>query len=274
MKKILITGVSGFIGTSLYNFLSARNKVFGISRSNSAGFEHWESIDFLDKHAVNSFIKSNKFDVIINLAAVLTNPSNAGDIGVFYENIAIQTNLVEALKDYGICHFVNFSSSAVYPNISGMYKETDEIDPSPNNDSLYGLAKFNSEILFKSLLPKTIQQLHLRVGFVHGKGMNPSRMHQVFKKELLETNNITLFGNGIRTIPQIEILSLCKKLQYLIDNDVIGVLNVADENISLETLAKRTIAEYGNSESSIIYKPQGNMNEFKLNVDKMNNLFL
>ncbi|MNR31785.1 hypothetical protein D3C85_1493200 [compost metagenome] len=127
-------------------------------------------------------------------------------------------------------------------------------------------------MLFKTLMPKSVAQLHLRVGFVYGKGMNPGRIHSVFKKELLATNQITVFGNGIRTIPQIEIGSLGLKVEYFIKNKVLGTINVADENISLEALAMRIIQKYGNQDSQIIYKPNGNQYQFKLDLDHLNKI--
>lgn len=273
MRKILITGANGFIGSSLLKELSSKYQVFGASRTNNSSIGNWLFLDFLDKSCVNDFFKKNKFDVIIHLAAIMANKSNLNDLNTLKENLIIHANLIEALEGYNDCHFINFSSSAVYPNISGVFKETDEINPSVNPDSLYGLAKFMGEMVFKGQLSSKISQLHLRIGFVYGKGMTASRIHPIFKAELLSDNCITVFGNGIRTIPQIEVKSLCQKIDYFITNGIIGTLNVADENISLKALAERTIDKYGSKTSSIIYKAEGNVQEFKLDLQKLNKLF-
>jgi len=273
MKKILITGANGFIGSSLLRQLSLKYQVFGASRTNNKNIENWLFLDLSDKSGVNNFFKQNKFDVIIHLAAIMANTSNVNDLNVLKENLDIHTNLAEALAEYNDSHFINFSSSAVYPNISGLFKEIDEINPSVNPDRLYGLSKFTGEMVFKSSLSSHISQLHLRIGFVYGEGMNLSRIHPVFKAELLSHNHITVFGNGLRMIPQIEIKSLCQKVIFFIENGTKGTFNVADENISLKSLAERTIIKYGNEKSSIVYKPEGNAQEFKLDLQKLNNLF-
>ncbi|MES2808652.1 MAG: NAD(P)-dependent oxidoreductase [Bacteroidota bacterium] len=273
MKKVLITGVNGFIGQALYNKLSSLYAVYGSSRNNIHNIANWLYLDLSVKPEVNLFFKENKFDVIIHLATVLANKDNARDVSVFNDNLKIHTNLAEALDDYTGCHLINFSSSAVYPNLTGSFSEMDEINPSVNSDGLYGLAKFAGEMVFKAILPKQIVQLHLRTGFVYGEGMNNSRIHPMFEQELGEHNFITVFGDGLRTIPQIEIESLCKRIQYFITNCVAGTFNFADENISLKLLAQRIIDRHGNEQSYIKCKEEGNRQEFKLNLQKLNLLF-
>lgn len=272
MKNILIIGASGFIGGALFENLGATNNVYGIGRSNNKNINNIEQVDLCATEEVVDFFKEKTFDVIVHLASVLANSGNLKDPDVFNSNNQMTLNLIKGLASHSSCHFINFSSSAVYPNITGTFAEDDEINPAVNNDCLYGLSKFNSEMLFKYLLPAGITQLHLRVGFVYGENMNPSRIHVKFKEELATDNRITVFGGGKRTIPQIEINSLIKKLAYFIDNRVSGTVNVADENISLADLAQRTIDEYGNEQSVIERKIEGNANEFKLNLEKLNQL--
>jgi nucleoside-diphosphate-sugar epimerase len=273
MKRVLITGVNGFIGNALYNELSSLYKVYGSSKNNIHDLDNWMFLDLSLKDEVKLFFNENKFDVIIHLAAVLASQANASNLAVFNDNLRIQSNLAEALNNYTDCQLINFSSSAVYPNLTGTFKEVDEINPSLNADGLYGLAKFTSEMIFKNLLPKEIVQLHLRTGFVYGKGMNKTRIHPVFKQELLQNNFITVFGNGLRTIPQIEINSLCEKMKYFIANNTSGTFNFADENISLKLLAQRTITKYGNEQSYIKYHAEGNSEQFKLDLKKISSLF-
>ncbi len=273
MKKILVIGCSGFIGSSLVSHLAKTNEVWGLSRTNIKNIQNWASIDLTNKEEVLSFFNQNQFDVIIHLAFILANQENAKDIKTYDQNITIHKNILNGLKEHKPCHFVYFSSSAVYPNVSGTFAETDEINPSENSDSLYGLAKFNGEILFKTLLRKEIDQLHLRVGFVYGEGMDETRIHSKFKAELNLENTITVFGNGIRTLPQIEVMSLCDKISYFVKNNIKGTYNLADENISLESLAQRFITEEGNHESKIVYKEVGNRNVFQLNLNKLKNLY-
>ena len=271
MKEILITGVNGFIGNALFNQLSKDHRVSGISRSNTE-LSNCSKLDLTNKEKTIEFFATKKFDVVIHLATILANATNNKDLTPFFQNLTIHTNLVGALTNQSACHLINFSSSAVYPNISGLFSENDIINPSVNSDGLYGLAKFNGEILFKHLLPVQIKQLHLRVGFVYGKGMNSTRIHAQFKEELLNNNTITVFGKGIRTIPQIKINSLVEKIAFFINKGTEGTYNVADENISLERLASNIIHKYGNEDSRIVFVEKGNQYLFGLNLNKLNEI--
>jgi nucleoside-diphosphate-sugar epimerase len=271
MKTILITGINGFIGTSLFNALNKEHVIYGISRRN-VGLPNCSVLDLTERERTVRFFESNQFDIVVHTAMILANPDNKADLVAFFQNVTIETNLLEALMKQKQCHLINFSSSAVYPNVDGHFGENDIIDPSVNGDGLYGLAKFNGEMLFKHLLPSHVRQLHLRVGFVYGKGMYLTRIHEQFKRELLEKNTITVFGNGKRTIPQIKINSLVEKLRFFINHSTEGTYNVADENISLEKLAQNLIEKYGNAESRILYVEKGNQYQFGLKLRKLNEL--
>lgn len=271
MKSILITGISGFIGQALSNTLSKNFEVTGISKSKENVRERVFKIDLSDTFELKTFFESHNFDVIIHLATKVAKVGNNKDVELYQENINIHTSIASALQSYN-CHFINFSSSSVYPNITGVYDENSSIDPSENSDCLYGLSKFNSEIIFKCMLPPTIKQLHLRVGVVHGLGMDDSRIHRVFAKELKETNSISVFGNGERTMPQIQIDSLCNKIVQLMELEATGTYNLADENISLKEIAERIILGEGNQESKIILIEQGNSHQFGMDLSKINSL--
>ena len=269
--RILIAGVSGFIGKNLFNFLSIEHEVFGVSRT-EVSQENCDTLDFFNSNHVKKYFKNNHFDVIINLVSKMASVVTTKDIDLFTENLKIQTNIIKGLENYDKCIFINFSSSAVYPNIDGEFSEISLIDPSYNSDCLYGLAKFNSEILYKFLFNKNIKLINLRVGYVYGKGMNQTRIQSIFEKELKENNTISVFGNGERIIPQIEVSELNKIVNMFISNPVEGVFNTAKENVSLITIAERIIKKKGNNESEIILLTKGNHNKFKLNLNKINNI--
>jgi nucleoside-diphosphate-sugar epimerase len=269
--RILITGVSGFIGRNLFHFLSTEHDVFGVSRT-LVNHENCEILDFLNINQVKKYFRNNHYDIIINLVSKMASIETAKDIGLFTENLKIQTNIIEGLRDYGKCVFINFSSSSVYPNMNGEFFEDSIIDPSYNSDCLYGLSKFNSEVLYKFLFNKKIKLINLRVGYVYGKGMKQSRIQKVFERELKEKNTITVFGNGERVIPQIEINQLSKIINKFIKNPHEGVFNIAKENLSLITIAERIIKNKGNSESKLILEKKGNRNKFYLNLNKVNKI--
>lgn len=266
--KILILGVSGFIGQKLYRHLSKKHVVHGVSRT-KINLKNCISLDLLNSEDLINYFDQHRFDAIINLASKMASVEEAKEICLFTDNVQIQTNLIRALKDYKKFVFINFSSSAVYPNITGIFSEESKIDPSKNPDCLYGLAKFNSEVLFSFLLPNDVKLVNLRVGYVYGDGMNKTRIHKVFEKELENKNEITVFSKGERVIPQIKVENLIHIVELFVTNPVSGTYNVADENTTLYEIAQRTIDKKGNNMSIIRKVSKGSNSKFNLDIAKL-----
>ena len=267
--KILIIGVSGFIGEFLFKKMSRSHDVYGISRTN-VGLKKCFTLDINDVVNSKVFFNEQKFDVIINLASKMATSNNIKDFSLIEDNLLMTKNLINILEGGKTSYLINFSSSAVYPNISGLFDENSKVDTSVNSDCLYGLSKFNNEILFNYFL-KDIKVVNLRVGYVYGDNMDKSRIHKIFENELKEKNKITIWGNGKRSFPQISLTSLNSIVIDLIIKQPYGIYNVADENISLLNLAKRYIRLYGNSESEIFLLDKIKNNyAFKMKTDKIN----
>jgi nucleoside-diphosphate-sugar epimerase len=273
--KILITGVNGFVGKELYKHLEVKHEVFGIFRSGECPMRNCYKSDLTDESACIRVFKEklSKLDLIIHLAGRTASASNASDTSVLSENVSIAKNIATLAKSAEIKHFINFSSSSVYPNVTGVFDESSVIDPSPNSDCIYGLSKYNSEILLKYMFAGTgIHLTNLRVAMIHGEGMDKTRLIPVFENELKEKNSITVFGDGERYINQISTEKLKVYLDHFIANPVNDTINVAEETITLLELAKRIMAQQGRSDSKLILKPEGNRNKFKLNTSKLKSL--
>lgn len=265
--KILIIGVSGFIGKNIYKELSGNHDVYGVSRS-TLKEKNCFKLDLLNIEEAKSFFINKNFDIIIYLSSIMASRENITNKNLLLDNLHLHFNLIECLKSQKQGYLINFSSSAVYPNIDGKFLESSLVDPSKNPDCLYGLSKINSEVLFKFYL-REINLLNLRLGYVYGKEMNPLRIHKVFEKELYEKNTISVWGNGIRTIPQLSIDFLISVIKKLLNNPIYGTFNLSEENISLEQLAEKIIKEKGNSKSKILYIDKGNINKFKMDSTKI-----
>ena len=242
--KILIIGVSGFVGRFLFKKMSHSYDVYGVSRTN-INLEKCFSLNINNMSKAKVFFNEHNFDVIINLASKMANAENIRDFSLMEDNFLITKNLINILKNKKSGYLINFSSSAVYPNISGSFDENSKIDTSVNSDCLYGLSKFNNEMLFNYFL-ENIKVVNLRIGYVYGENMPNSRIHKIFENELKEKNKITIWGNGKRSFPQISLLNLSSIVLDLVVNQLSGTYNIAEENISLYQLAKRYIELTGN----------------------------
>lgn len=101
--NILVTGVSGFIGRNLVEYLSSKVNVLAPTH---------KDLELLDEDAVRKYFQAHPIDIIIHSA---TKPGhrNAKDLtDLVYSNIRIFLNIVRRLKDSQRMIFL--SSGAVY----------------------------------------------------------------------------------------------------------------------------------------------------------------
>ena len=163
---------------------------------------------------------------------------------------------------------------AVYPNISGTFSEDSLPTPQKNPDCIYGLSKYCSEVIIDFLLRnENICIIHLRISQVHGKGMRSDRIIPVMLKELKDNDTITVYGNGERTSNFINVDKLVKEVEFFLQEDIFGIYNVGDRNISFLELAQELIDKYGDENSTINKEPQGNKEKFILDISKLSSVY-
>jgi UDP-glucose 4-epimerase len=264
MKEILlITGANGFIGKHLcanlknkYNIhqiVSPRhrdnldNYVFSCDLSN-----HQETERLINK------LPLKNYKAVIHLAALLSKPGDWNNINYFDANNKITNNMISLVKNVNCNSFINFSSLAVYPNRDGFYDEESIVEMADNTECLYGLAKFNAEILFKFYLKKLTKVINLRLAQSYGHGMQNDRLIGVFRNELVKTNSITLYGNGMRVSNFVHVNDIIESIHAVLINPMPGTFNLGnDKNVSYMSIAERIIAAIGNDGSKIIKKNEG-----------------
>lgn len=136
--KIFITGHKGMVGSSVVR--EFKKKKFGkiILRDK-------KKLNLLNFNAVNSFIKKNKPDIIINCAGkvggILANSKFPTEF--LNENILIQSNLINSAYKNNINNFINLGSSCIYPKNSKQPIKEDYLLSSKleKTNEAYALAK-------------------------------------------------------------------------------------------------------------------------------------
>ena len=163
MKKILITGVAGFIGYHLSEKLLSNNySIVGIDNINDyydpslkisrlRNLEHFsnfkfQKIDFINNNELESVFKTNQFDQVIHLGAQagvrysITNPQN-----YINTNITGFLNILENCKNYDIRNIIYASSSSIYGiNENQPFSEDDKTE---KQISIYGVSKKTNELM-------------------------------------------------------------------------------------------------------------------------------
>ncbi len=156
MKKILVTGASGFVGSFLVEECLRRNlSVYaGIRRTSSREFLSDQRIntielDFSDVDGLRQILQRGKFDYIIHNAGVTGAPRIEDYWRVNFEYVK---NLVDAVRDIPLKKFTFISSLAAYGpanqyDLSDYLKDGD----TPNPINTYGATKLASEKYISAL---------------------------------------------------------------------------------------------------------------------------
>ncbi len=214
MKKILVTGGAGFIGSHLVDKLLAENswQVFAldnfnefyspdIKRANIASHLQNPNYNLLendicDAEGLEKIFSENKFDAIVHLAAwagvrpSLMNPK-------LYANVNVNgtLNLLECAKEFGVKQFVFGSSSSVYGiNSKVPFAEDDRIY---QTISPYAATKAAGEFLCHTYSHLyDIRTICLRFFTVYGARQRPDLAIHKFCKLIDEGKSIQMFGDG------------------------------------------------------------------------------
>lgn len=231
---VMITGVAGFIGSTLaIRLLERGDTVTGIDNMNDyysvalkeARLDRFRShpnfryqkLDIADREGIAKLFKGNRFDAVMNLAAQagvrysLINPQAYAD-----SNLLGFVNLLEGCRHSGVKHFVFASSSSVYgANTKQPFSEHDNVD---HPVSLYAASKKANELMAHSYahlfkLPCT----GLRFFTVYGPWGRPDMALFLFTKGILEGTPIKVFNHG----------KMVRDFTY-VDDIVEGVIRVID----------------------------------------------
>ena len=211
--KILVTGVAGFIGSTLaLRLLERGDTVCGIDNMNDyydvrlkearlqriKDHRHFEfqKLDIIDREAMAELFQKQKFDAVMHLAAQagvrysITNPQSYID-----SNLVGFGNILEGCRHSGVKHLAFASSSSVYgANTKLPFSEHDNVD---HPVSLYAATKKANELMahcYSHLydLPCT----GLRFFTVYGPWGRPDMALFKFTKGILEGDPIPVFNHG------------------------------------------------------------------------------
>jgi len=152
VKKILITGALGQIGSELTPFLRKRYKNENIVASDIKprleGIMHqegpFEHIDCLDAQEIYSVIKKYRIDTIFHLAAVLSATGEKNPQLAWKVNINSLYNVLEIAREYKCAVFAPSSIAAFGPSTP---KDNTPQETIQRPNTIYGLTKITGELL-------------------------------------------------------------------------------------------------------------------------------
>ncbi|MBN1689196.1 MAG: dTDP-glucose 4,6-dehydratase [Candidatus Omnitrophica bacterium] len=265
MKKVLITGGCGFIGSNfIKGFIQSHPewKIINFDKltycGNRAytkeleGNQRYEFVhgDICDGGVVNMVVED--VEAIIHFAAethVDRSIDSADDF--LHTNIFGTRTLLESAKRFDIKRFIHISSDEVYGSIEkGFVSEDSPLQP--NNP--YSASKAASDLLVRAYW-RTYQMplVIVRSSNNYGPNQFPEKVIPLFITNLLEGKKVPLYAKGENRRDWIFVQDNCRAIEMVFDKgEPGGVYNIpGGQETSNVDLTKRILKLLGKSEDMI-----------------------
>jgi nucleoside-diphosphate-sugar epimerase len=185
IKKILITGSEGFIGSAIVKLFLNKKKyvVFGIGKKKKIikSYKYF-SINLLNKKKTKTFLQKYKFDIVIH-AAWITNTETMRHSKLNYQWYKRSINIVDIIKNQNPkVKFICIGSSDEYFRKNGknniLYEDSSKI----YNTNIYAKYKI---LLLKYLKKIKIDYIWFRVFWLFGEKENSKRFFPSLIKAII-----------------------------------------------------------------------------------------
>ena len=137
-SKVFVAGHKGLVGSAIFRNLEKKsyNNIYWVRRKNC---------DQRDKAKVDAYFEQAKPEYVFLAAAkvggILANRDNPADF--IYDNLMIQSNVIDAAYRNGVKKFVFLGSSCIYPKMAKQPITEDQLMTAPleSSNDAYAIAK-------------------------------------------------------------------------------------------------------------------------------------
>jgi len=226
VRKLIITGITGFVGQNLNNYLKEGSEVIGVSRMSN------KENNFISYQEINNTYL-NEFDAFIHLAGNAHDLKKTSEDREYYEaNTELTKKVFDQFLESSSKVFIFMSSvKAAKDVVQGILSE----DVIPDPVTVYGKSKLAAEeyILSKEI-PENKRVYILRPCMIHGPN-NKGNLNLLYS--FVSKGIPYPFGKYLNRRSFVSVENLCFIIKELIDNAKIesGIYNIADDT-SLSTI--------------------------------------
>lgn len=208
IRKILVTGGAGFIGSAFVRLLSPNKnyRIIVVDKLTYAGdlkrlgsvkkqFSFYRA-DICDRKKIGQIIKAEKVEIIVNFAAETHVDRSIVDSGPFMEtNVKGVQVLLELSRKYKISKFVHISTDEVYGEIvRGSFSENYPLSP----NSPYAASKAAADLLINAYI-RTYEfpAVIIRPSNNYGPWQYPEKFIPLSMLKILKNERIPVYGKGL-----------------------------------------------------------------------------
>lgn len=267
MKKVLVTGGAGFIGSAVCRYLLKERdvRVLNLDKLTYAGVPeslveiqdnemyHFARVDICDKEAVSKVLEEFQPDAVMHLAAEShVDRSIDGPVAFMETNIIGTYTMLECVREYWSAlpddqktafRFLHISTDEVYGSLGaeGLFEETTPYDPR----SPYSASKAASDHLVKAWfhtygLPVVITNCSNNYGPYHF----PEKLIPLVTLNALDEQPLPIYGKGDNIRDWLYVEDHAKALVTVVEKGVLGeTYNVGGRNERTNLQVVETICE-------------------------------
>jgi len=248
MKKILITGGAGFIGSNFTHHYMEKHpddQVMVLDRLTYAGNldnlkdlesneKYWFiEADIADTKMINDLFVREKFDTVVNFAAETHVDRSIETPSIFVmTNVVGTQTLLEACRNHGVSRYHQISTDEVYGDLGTDSKDffTEKTPINPNCP--YAASKAAADLLVLAYhetykLPVTIS----RCSNNYGPYQFPEKLIPYFFRLISEDKPVPIYGDGKNVRDWIYVIDHCRAIDLVLEKGKIGeVYNIGGHN--------------------------------------------
>ena len=270
IKKVLVTGGAGFIGSNFLNHILEKRddwEVVNLDKLTYAGnLENLKGIqgksnyifvkgDITNDELVNYLFEKYRFDYVVNFAAESHVDRSILGSEIFYRTNVVGTNvLLEAARRFGVEKFLQVSTDEVYGSLgeTGLFTESTPLAP----NSPYSSSKAAADMMANAFhhtydLPVVIT----RCSNNYGPYQFPEKLIPLMIINALHDKELPVYGDGLNVRDWIYVIDHNRAVENVLEHGKEGeVYNIgASREMKNIEIVKLILKILGKPESLIKY---------------------
>ncbi len=264
MKKLLITGGAGFIGSNFVHHILANRDYHIVNLDKLTYAGNLENLRAIEDHSNYKFVKGDiadvmlmddlfgaeKFDGVINFAAETHVDRSIEDSNPFISTNIVGTHvLLEMSRKYGIKRYHQVSTDEVYGDLGDDSTDffTENLSLSPNCP--YAAAKASADLLVLSWFETYgLPALITRCSNNYGPYQFPEKLIPFFLFRSMNDNHLPVYGDGKNIRDWLYVIDHCEAILLAFEKSDPGeVWNIGGHNeknnLEIVDLILRNISE-------------------------------
>ncbi len=287
MRKIIVTGGAGFIGSNFIFYMLERHpedRIICLDKLTYAGNLstlapvmdnprfRFVRADICDRAAVNQLFQEEKPDIVVNFAA-----ESHVDRSILNPDIFLQTNIIgtavlmDACREYGAARFHQVSTDEVYGDLPLDRPDLLFTEETPiHTSSPYSSSKASADLLSLAYyrtygLPVTIS----RCSNNYGPYQFPEKLIPLMIANALNDRPLPVYGEGLNVRDWLYVEDHCLAIDRILEQGRIGeVYNIGGHNEMKNIDIVRLICrELGKPESLISYVADRRGHDLRYAID-------